>query len=100
VHLLALNHRDNWTPVGNVGHETSQLDMKSYRPLRDGKMPEIIVSGRGLRPGMSGWLNAEYIDITPVPLAAVRIRVFSRKSEDQPGFARTTAPKGAPGPKK
>jgi hypothetical protein len=99
VHLLALNHRDNWTPVGNVGHETQQFDMKSYRPLRDGMMPEIIISGRGLRPGGSGWLQAEYVDITPVPLAGSRVRVFSRKSEDQPGFARTTAPKGAPGPK-
>jgi hypothetical protein len=99
VHLLALNRRDNWTNVGNVGHETSQLDMKQYRPLRGDKMPEIIVSGRGLRPGGSGWLQAEYIDITPVPLAGARIRVFSRKSNDQPGFARTTAPKGAPGPK-
>jgi hypothetical protein len=99
VHLLALNRRDNWTNVGNVGHETSQLDMKQYRPLRDGVMPEIIISGRGLRPGGSGWLSAEYIDITPVPLAGARIRVFSRKSDDQPGFGRTTAPKGAPGPR-
>jgi hypothetical protein len=99
VHLLALNRRDNWTNVGNVGHETSQLDMKQYRPLRDGVMPEIIISGRGLRPGGGGWLSAEYIDITPVPLAGARIRVFSRKSDDQPGFGRTTAPKGAPGPK-
>jgi hypothetical protein len=99
VHLLALNRRDNWTNVGNVGHETSRLDMKTYRPLRDGVMPEIIISGRGLRPGASGWLSAEYVDITPVTLAAARIRVFSRKSEDQPGFARSTAPKGAPGPK-
>jgi hypothetical protein len=99
VHLLALNRRDNWTNVGNVGHETSELDMKQYRPLRGDKMPEIIVSGRGLRPGGSGWLASEYIDITPVPLAGARIRVFSRKSNDQPGFARTTAPKGAPGPK-
>jgi hypothetical protein len=99
VHLLALNRLDNWTNVGNVGHETSELDMKKYRPLRGDRMPEIIVSGRGLRPGASGWLAAEYIDITPVPLAGARIRVFSRKSDDQPGFARTTAPKGAPGPK-
>ncbi len=99
VHLLALNRRDNWTNVGNVGHETSQLDMKTYRPLRGDKMPEIIISGRGLRPGASGWLSAEYVDITPVPLAAARIRVFSRRSDDQPGFARGTAPKAAPGPK-
>lgn len=99
VQLLALNHRDNWTPVGNVGHETQQFDMKAYRPLRDGVMPEIIISGRGLRPGGNGWLNAEYVDITPVPLASSRIRVFSRKSDDQPGFAKTSAPKGNPGPK-
>jgi len=98
VHLLAFNHRDNWTPVGNVGHETSQLDMKTYRPLRDGKMPEIIVTGRGLRPGFNSWLPGEYNDITPVPLAAARIRVYSRRSNAQPGFARTTAPRAARGP--
>ena len=62
-------------------------------------LPEIIISGRGLRPGGNGWLAAEYVDITPVPLAGARIRVFSRKSQEQPGFSRTTAPKGAPGPK-
>jgi hypothetical protein len=99
VHLIGFNRRDNWTSVGNVGHESSQIDMKTYRPLRDGVMPEIIISGRGLRPGASGWLAAEYVDITPVTLAAARIRVFSRKSDDQPGFGRTTAPRGAPGPK-
>ncbi|MFN2427136.1 MAG: hypothetical protein ABR587_11900 [Candidatus Binatia bacterium] len=98
VHLLALNHRDNWVSVGNVGHETSQLDMKTFRPLRDGQMPEIILSGRGLRPGHNSWLQAEYIDITPAPLAGARVRVFSRRSSDQPGFARSTAPKAARGP--
>ena len=98
VHLLALNHHDNWTSVGNVGHETSQLDMKTYRPLRDGQMPEIIISGRGLRPGYNTWLPVEYTDITPVPMAAARIRVFSRRSADQPGFAKATAPKAAKGP--
>jgi len=93
VHLLALNHMDNWTSVGNVGHETSKLDMATYRPLRDGVMPEIILSGRGLRPGAKTWLPKEYVDITPRVFADERIRVFSRRSPSQSGFEPGTAPK-------
>jgi len=98
VHLLALNHLDNWVPVGNVGHETHELDMKAYRPLRDGKMPEVILAGRGLRPGMAGWLVAEYVDVTPQPLAKDRIRVFIRRLGPGSGFDIGSSPKPARGP--
>ncbi|MFN2375869.1 MAG: DolP-mannose mannosyltransferase [Candidatus Binatia bacterium] len=93
VHLLALNRLDNWVPVGNVGHETSRLDMKNYRPLRDGVMPEIILAGRGLKPGIGSWLTKEYVEITPAIYAADRIRVYSRRRGELPGFEKTTAPK-------
>src|SRR5205085_12333813 len=100
VHLLALAHKDNWTSVGNFGRETVELDTKTWRPLRDGKMPEIIVASRGLRPGFGTWLLQEYIDITPEILARDRMRVFSRRFGSSAGFDKNTAPKAAPGPQK
>ena len=98
VHLLGLLQRENWTPVGNFGRETADIDTKTWRPLRDGKMPEIIVAGRGLRPGFQSWLNQEYIDITPAVFARDRIRVFSRRLGTGSGFDKGSAPKSAPPP--
>ncbi len=100
VHLIGFNHRDNWTPVGNFGRETVELDTRTWRPLRNEKMPEIILAGRGLRPGFQTWLMTEYIDITPAMLARDRIRVFSRRSGVGSGFDKGSAPKAAAGPER
>src|SRR6185369_9094271 len=100
VHLIGFNHRDNWTPVGNFGRETVELDTRTWRPLRNEKMPEIILAGRGLRPGFQTWLMTEYIDITPAVLARDRIRVFSRRIGVASGFDKGSAPKAAAGPER
>jgi hypothetical protein len=89
VHLLALLHQDNWAPVGDLGREG--IDMATWRPLRRGRMPEIILLSRGFRPG--NWLQSEYVDITPKLLAVERIRVFSRRIGGETGFDAGVAPR-------
>lgn len=84
VHLLALEGEENWTGIGFFWDDLDRrIDTKTWRPLRDGRMPEVIVTGRGLVPGNAGWRQAEYVEETPVFLRVQRIRVFFRKPDAQ-----------------
>ncbi|HYC01260.1 MAG TPA: hypothetical protein VEC57_19160 [Candidatus Limnocylindrales bacterium] len=56
VHLLALAHLENWVPVAQLYDDVaSVMDIHAYRPQRDGRMPGIIVRGRGRLPGFDGY---------------------------------------------
>lgn len=80
VHLLALQHRDNWVGYGFFWDDlAARIDLKSYRPLRDGRMPEVIVTGRGLVTGVSGWRREEYEEMEMPLLAVQKLRVFLRR---------------------
>lgn len=84
-HLLGLEHADNHVPHSYLaGPVAREVDFSTYRPLRDGKMPEVLLVSRGIFPGMKTWLRTEYEEITPAAFAAQRVRVFGRR---QPGFA-------------
>jgi hypothetical protein len=97
AHLLGLEHADNHVPHAYLaGPITREIDFSTYRPLRDGKMPEVVVISRGIIPGGRGWLRAEYEEITPLAFAAQRIRVFGRR---QPGIS-GPAPAALPGARK
>lgn len=94
VHLLALEGEENWTGIGFFWDDLDRrIDTKNWRPLRDGRMPEVIVAGRGLVPGSGGWRQAEYVEETPVFLRVQRIRVFFRKPDAE--FATLFAKKPA-----
>jgi len=84
AHLLGFERADNFVPHAYLaGPITREIDFGTYRPLRDGKMPEILLVSRGIFPGLHGWLRTEYQEITPAAFAAQRIRVFGRR---QPGI--------------
>src|SRR5205085_9465054 len=52
VHLLGLAHLDNHVPYGLFYDDVlSVLSIDTWLPLRDGRMPEIIVYSRGQLPG-------------------------------------------------
>jgi len=84
-HLLGLERADNHVPHSYLaGPVAREIDFSTYRPLRDGKMPEVLLVSRGIFPGMQTWLKKEYEEITPAAFAAQRVRVFGRR---QPGFS-------------
>jgi hypothetical protein len=65
THLLAFNHVDNFTPYGFFFRgvaESLQVGTggRGYRPLRDGKMPDVILISRGTYLREQPWFEAEY----------------------------------------
>ncbi len=86
AHLLGLEREDNWVPHAYLaGPITSEIDFHTWRPLRDGRMPEILLVSRGIFPGSKAWLRPEYEEITPAAFAAQRIRVYARKQRGVSG---------------
>jgi hypothetical protein len=79
VHLLGLAHLDNHVPIGLYYDDLEALVRRDdYRPLREGRMPEIIVHTRGVPPGGSRFLLDEYVEITPPNFAAQLAMVWRR----------------------
>jgi hypothetical protein len=64
--LLAFNHLDNWTSFGMLldprvrAYAVERNGGMSYRPLRDGRMPDVILSARGSLRRYMPWLTKEY----------------------------------------
>ena len=82
LHLLAFNHLDNHVQHGYIGARLEvAFRFATYRPLRDGLMPEIIIVTNEVLPGRGDWLRSEYQDITTIPFSRNHIRVFSRRHD-------------------
>lgn len=65
THLLAFNHVDNFTPYGFFFRgvaESLQVGTsgRGYRPLRDGRMPDVILISRGAYLQEQPWFETEY----------------------------------------
>ena len=79
VHLLGLAHLDNHVPYGLFYDDVrSVLDVEAYRPLRDGRMPQLVVQMRGEIPGASEYLASEYVEETPVEFRKQGLKVWWR----------------------
>lgn len=88
VHLLGLAHLDNHVPYGLFYDDVlSVLPIDSWLPLRDGRMPEIILHSRGRLPGAPKYLLADYVEITPAAFAAQSIMVWRRVAPQPGGLA-------------
>jgi len=89
VHLLGLAHLDNHVPYGLFYDDVeSVLAVDDYLPLRDGRMPEVIVHGRGGVPGASRYLGADYEETTPEDFAAQSLSVWRRRGGPDGGSGR------------
>jgi hypothetical protein len=72
--LLAFNYLDNWTSFGMLldprvrVYAVERNGGLSYRPLRGGRMPQVILSARGSMRRYAPWLTAEY---EPMPNADI-----------------------------
>ena len=65
THLLAYNHADNFTPYGFFFRgvaESLQVSTggRGYRPLRDGKLPDVMLISRGTYLEEQPWFATEY----------------------------------------
>ena len=81
VHLLGLAHLDNHVPYGLFYDDVeSVVAVDEYLPLRDGRMPEVIVHGRGGVPGAQRYLGPDYVEITPEAFAAQSLGVWRRRA--------------------
>ncbi len=87
THLLGLNHVDNHIPYGFFFDDTvREVKAKpNWMPLKDGKLPDLILLSRGLYPGALSWRGRYYVDITPQIFRRHNVTVFRRRGP-QPSF--------------
>jgi hypothetical protein len=86
VHLLGLAHLDNHVPYALYFDDVArEISFDDYRPLRSGRMPDLIVQSRGDAPGARSWRPREYWDSTPAAFAAQGISVWRRAPAATPG---------------
>jgi hypothetical protein len=92
THLLAFAHADNYVPEGfffrGMGsYLRDRAGAGGWRPLRDGRMPDVILISRpfvGSVPEARRWLSAEYRERTPASFAAQGVRVLWRRESGAP----------------
>lgn len=85
THLLAFNHVDNFVRYGfffrGIEHYLARRYKggEGFRPLRDGRMPDIVLlSRRSHLPDGLPWLAHEYREATPGAFRRQRVQVWRR----------------------
>jgi len=79
VHLLGLAHLDNHVPFGLFFDDVeSVLAADSFVPLRDGRMPELILQSRRPLPGAAVYIDRDYSEITPEEFRSQGVRAWRR----------------------
>jgi hypothetical protein len=84
-HLLAFNHMDNQTPYGLLidpkvrAHIAQLTDGKPYYPLKDGKMPGVILTARGGERKVIPWLPRYYEELPRPDFKSQGIHVWLRR---------------------
>ena len=87
VHLLGLAHLDNHVPYGLFYDDVlSVLSIDEYLPLREARMPEVIVHTRGKLPGSPRYLESAYVEVTPPAFAAQGVRAWRRTAPQPAGI--------------
>lgn len=82
MYLLGLAHADNWVPYGMLYDDVAtRFAIRSFRPLRDGRMPEVILRKKGRVPGARAYLRSEYREVAAPRFAREGVQVYVRRSE-------------------
>lgn len=84
THLLAFNRTDNYTPFGfffrGVGEYIQvKTSGRDYRPLRDGKPPDIILLSRGKYFESLRWFHRHYVRAKREDFGRQSIQVWLRR---------------------
>lgn len=79
VHLLALAHLDNHVPLALFFDDVaSVVDVGEFRPLKDGRLPSLIVQGRRRFPDDAAYLGERYEPATTAEFAGQDLRLWRR----------------------
>ncbi|HYC53517.1 MAG TPA: hypothetical protein VEL28_01060 [Candidatus Binatia bacterium] len=81
VHLLGLAHLDNHVAYGQLYDDVaSRLDIQSYRPLREGRMPDVLILPLRPVPGLSRYRGRyEVIESPAFEREKLRVLVAARR---------------------
>lgn len=83
VHLLGFAHADNWVPYALLYDDIeTRFPIRGFRPLRDGRMPEVILAKKGHVPGGRGYLRKEYRELADPLLARENVTVYVRRPSE------------------
>jgi hypothetical protein len=98
THLLAFNHADNFTSYGFFFRGVPEFLQVStggrgYRPLRDGKLPDVILVSRGTYLKEQPWFETEYARAKREDFGNQSVQVWLRVRRENGGLSRDT-----PGP--
>ena len=85
THLLAFNHVDNYVKYGFFFRGVPRFFADHYggnaRPIRNGKMPDVILYSRARKlPGRS-WVTEEYVEVPMANSGRQGFSVLERRSE-------------------
>jgi hypothetical protein len=83
THLLAFNHTNNFTPFGFYFRGVSdylhaKTHGRGYVPLRDGKMPDVILVSRGTYLDKQPWFEREYMRSRRAEFSSQLVQVWLR----------------------
>jgi hypothetical protein len=83
THLLAFNHASNYTPFGFFFRGVEEYlyvktQGRGYTPLRDGKLPDVVLVSRGTYLGKQPWFEREYIQARRREFRAQAVQVWLR----------------------
>lgn len=86
THLLAFNHVDNFTNFGFFfrGMPAYLADLNpgrpTYVPLKDGRLPDVVLLSRRAPPGAEGWIGREYVQVLDGDFRSQGITVLTRST--------------------
>ncbi|HIF63338.1 MAG TPA: hypothetical protein EYG16_01175 [Deltaproteobacteria bacterium] len=80
THLLAFSHMDNHVPLGlGIRGMTAWMHDRGdlpWKPLRDGRLPNVVLHSRGPMPGGNRWLKNYYRRVADTQFASHKVKVY------------------------
>lgn len=83
THLLAMNHRDNFSPYGFFfrgvdDYLYAQTQGRGFRPRKDGAPPDVILVSRGKYIQKQRWFVRDYVHVKREEFTSQMIQVYLR----------------------
>lgn len=86
THLLGLAHMDNYVPYGLFYDDLeASMDLSTYRPLRDGRLPTWIVRSEEELPAAATLLPSHYEEIRSLVFARQGLRLYRLREAPRVG---------------
>jgi hypothetical protein len=80
THLLAFSHMDNHVPLGlGIRGMTAWMHDRGdlpWKPLRDGRLPDVVLHSRSPMPGGNRWLKKHYRQVADNQFTSHKVKVY------------------------